>query len=91
MLLTPVSLERFVTLLIRSLLVPRAKATEGFLSDRCPGTSLTVLEDDSELEELRLRFTGWPGGDSMIHWAKKEGGDVMAKEIERKESLQDLF
>lgn len=54
--LVPVSFERFFSLLNRSFLRVRAKETDGFLSGVRLEHPLTVLEDDSELEEFRLRF-----------------------------------
>lgn len=47
---------------------------KGLVGDWRPVASLAVLEDDRELEELRLRFRSITGCDSMIRWAKKEEG-----------------
>lgn len=75
MLPTLLGFERFVTLLIRSFFLgPRAKMIKGLVGDWRPVASLAVLEDDRELEELRLRFRSITGCDSMIRWAKKEEG-----------------
>ncbi len=67
---SPVSLERFFTLLTCSFFGPRARAAGGFFGGLSVGTSLTVLEDDSELEEFRLRFSiregSRTGGDAAI-------------------------
>ena len=55
--LVSVSLERFFSFLNRSFLRGRAKETDGLLGGlRLLEHPLMVLEDDSELEEFRLRF-----------------------------------